>query len=245
MPLVGSFILPHGALLLDPTKPEYDDELHQAMRQAARDVASLRPDVLLLSTPHGLAHSTDFGLYLNHNAEGSAGWFGQYEEYKVRVTLDCALTTDLHRRLQVPGLRVSGVTAFAPAVAAPLGWGEVVPLWFLERALRESSAATRCSGSEPEQEQQLMPRCVILSQPTRRHEQVREMEQELRRLGQAISAFFQERSERVVVVISGDLAHTHSREPSAPYAYSATAEPFGVVLLLFEKTLSHAGIVLY
>jgi aromatic ring-opening dioxygenase LigB subunit len=71
MPLVGSFVLPHGALVLDEAKPVYSAELNRAMRQAAQDLVALQPDVVLLSTPHGIALDSDFGLYLNHAAKGS------------------------------------------------------------------------------------------------------------------------------------------------------------------------------
>jgi aromatic ring-opening dioxygenase LigB subunit len=71
MPLVGSFVLPHGALVLDEAKPIYSAELNRAMKQAAQDLVALRPDVVLLSTPHGIALDSDFGLYLNLAAKGS------------------------------------------------------------------------------------------------------------------------------------------------------------------------------
>lgn len=68
---MGSFVLPHGALLLDETKPIYSEQLNRAMKEAARELVQLRPDVVFLSTPHGIALDSDFGLYLNQQAKGS------------------------------------------------------------------------------------------------------------------------------------------------------------------------------
>jgi aromatic ring-opening dioxygenase LigB subunit len=71
MPLVGCFIMPHGTLVLDPSKPTFSRELNEAMVRAAQELVAMKPDVVLLSTPHGIALDLDFGLYMNAHAQGS------------------------------------------------------------------------------------------------------------------------------------------------------------------------------
>ena len=89
-------------------------------------------------------------------------------------------------------------------------------------------------------------RVVILSQPSRRYDNDVGMIPELLQLGTFFAHFLyhiiymcageelytilQALSERVVVVISGDLAHTHL--PDGPYGYSNASEPYDMVRIL-------------
>ena len=61
MPFVGGAIMPHGALILDPSRAEMAGEvgaaalrLHAACVAAGSAIAAAKPDVVLLYTPHGL-----------------------------------------------------------------------------------------------------------------------------------------------------------------------------------------------
>jgi aromatic ring-opening dioxygenase LigB subunit len=130
------------------------------------------------------------------------------------------MTRELRSHLKQQGIGASGITSFASAVSAPLRWGEAVPLWFMEEAFK-------AARQEQEDADKPRPSYVVLTQPARRMSEPTEMVPELRRLGEAISAFTEARSERVAVVISGDLAHTHSSSPDSPYPWSSAAAPFG------------------
>lgn len=73
MPLVGSFIMPHGALTLsktDPYVPSSAHCLHDACMEAARQINELRPDYIFLSTPHGISLTDDYVIYGNSKATG-------------------------------------------------------------------------------------------------------------------------------------------------------------------------------
>ena len=62
-----------GGIALDPTHFKSNDSsaiseawaLHNASVEVGKFVGSLQPDILLLSTPHGIADLTDFSFYLN------------------------------------------------------------------------------------------------------------------------------------------------------------------------------------
>ena len=156
MPLVGSAILPHGALILDPSsRPEMDDELRRAAQAlhdgcvaAARAVAAAQPDVLLLYTPHGLiAEGADLHIYTNSSASGTCEWMGGWAEQRVRVALDSAAAASLLDALKEvktgrpegAAKAVAGLTAFS-GYDAPLRWGEAVPLSFLRAATAPGAA---------------------------------------------------------------------------------------------------------
>ena len=79
--LVGAFVLPHGGIALTPDHFNMSDkrrisEAHK-IQNAALEVAKiireqLKPDLILLSTPHGVADLQRFIFYLNTNGNGSA-----------------------------------------------------------------------------------------------------------------------------------------------------------------------------
>lgn len=75
--IVGAFVLPHGGVAWDPrnfnttnrTEKYEAQELHEACMKVGRDVRNVKPDVIFLSTPHGLSDYRNFLLY--NNAIGS------------------------------------------------------------------------------------------------------------------------------------------------------------------------------
>lgn len=219
LPLVGSFILPHGAIILDPSKegtPEKAKDLHKGMLQVNKTIESVQPEYIFLTTPHSIALSQDFTLYLNEGGEGNAEWKGKYTEFQVQVPFAQDLTSTLLDYLEKKNLPVSGVTTFTPSVNAPLRWGSAVPLWFL----RDLSP---------------QPSYILLSQPTRRHEEPVKMIPETLELGRTLKTFFDALDKKVIVIISADLAHTHSQ--NGPYQYSQHAEPFDELIHEWASTL--------
>ncbi len=205
MTIVSAYVLPHGALVLDP-KDEESSRLSQAMKVVAREIRSLNPDYIFLSTPHGIANTHDFCLYQGNEAAGSAEWEDKYTDFRISLRLADDLTNDLIDSLSVNN-SVSGILCFGGSSPFQLRWGEVIPLWFLYKEYNEK----------------LPPTC-ILSQPSRRYTEAPQMVTELKRLGKNINRYFEKNEKRVVVIISGDLAHTH--QETGPYGYSEDAEKF-------------------
>ncbi len=154
-----------------------------------------------------------------------AEWLGEYGEYAVQVQLNRSMALELQSRLSEQGVGVAGITPFSTAVEAPLRWGEAVPLWFIEQALKQQQP----QEDEDEDDQGIERKTtssttyIILSQPTRRIEPG-QMAADLRRLGEALSAFFEERTERVVVAISGG---DHRRGKSSAPVFRAGPISFG------------------
>jgi aromatic ring-opening dioxygenase LigB subunit len=80
-----------------------------------------------------------------------------------------------------------------------LRWGEVIPLLIIDNA--ESTSR----------------RHIILSHPLRRYTESPDMIPELLWLGRSLLEWAKSRPERIVMVISADLSHTH--RPDGPYGY--------------------------
>ena len=212
--IVGAVIVPHGDFAFDPSLVQYQNgslEIHRAAKAAGRYLSALSPDVILLSTPHGVALSDDFAFYTNSYGAGYAMVGGDlqnssFPQYKVpmNVTLDAQLSNALLAALH--GMNVSGLSSFADSEAQAIRWGEVLPLTFLTPGVREAA------------------KIVILSQPLRRYSASAQMVPELLRLGDAAFRVLDAMPERVALLMSSDLAHTHLA--SGPYGFSDAAAPF-------------------
>lgn len=215
--VVGAFILPHGGLALDPrnfnttnqTEKYEAYEINNACRRVAQDIQQLQPDIVVLSTPHGLADDNNFLIYSNLKAAG----YGLVDDcliqpcqYNISVELDAGLAALLYTGSGSTE-NLSLLTGFGPAGndnEIPIRWGEVIPMLFVSNMSNV--------------------RYVVLSQPTRRYVQSVAMIPELTKLGGTIFRMLDKQQERVVVVISADLAHTHKAD--GPYGYSNASQPF-------------------
>ncbi|XP_052796065.1 protein CA_C1420-like [Mya arenaria] len=227
--IVGAFVLPHGGIALDPrnfnttnkTEIQQANKLHEACLKVGHDIRSLNPEVIFLSTPHGIADYKNFLMYSNSVGSG----FGDVDDclqkpcqYNLTINLDSNIA---ERFFAAQGYsnNVSLLSAFGPEGSnnsVPLRWGEVIPL------LLVNMTAT--------------VKVVILSQPTRRYTETLDMTTELTNLGRHLGMFLHGLTERVAVVISADLAHTHKAD--GPYGYSNASEPFDKLMGDWASTMS-------
>eukprot|EP00696_Hemimastix_kukwesjijk_P018662 gnl/Hemi2/7587_TR2611_c0_g1_i1.p1 gnl/Hemi2/7587_TR2611_c0_g1~~gnl/Hemi2/7587_TR2611_c0_g1_i1.p1 ORF type:complete len:316 (-),score=12.23 gnl/Hemi2/7587_TR2611_c0_g1_i1:88-1035(-) len=228
--LLGGVVVPHGDFAFDPSLVKFENgskELHQAGQEVGKIVADLAPDLILLTTPHGIALDNNFLFYSNSNGSGYALVGGDLQNpnfpgYKVPLdaTLAPAIVARIVASLKSPPYPVTNVSTlleFGDSEPATLRWGEVVPLSFIFNHSRHP------------------PRIVVLSMPTRRYNHSQEMVHELLSLGAKLYDTLEALRENVVVVVSSDLAHTHLA--SGPYGYSAAAEPFDQACGRWAKTL--------
>ncbi|XP_055332948.1 protein TTE1956-like [Paramacrobiotus metropolitanus] len=219
--VIGAFVVPHGGLALDPfyanitnaTAKDLADQIHQSLIRVSREIGALSPDIIFLSTPHGISDLENFVFYLNKKARGLA----LAEDctnitqcaYRLNVTVAVKESLQLVSHLK-RSHNVSGISGFGPpgetpqAEPLPLGWGEVIPLYFVPNI-----SSTKL---------------MIFSHPSRRYNSTKSMMAELLHLGRSLYLRLQHSPERVAIVISSDLAHTHSKD--GPYGYSDAAQPF-------------------
>lgn len=222
MVIVGSFILPHGSLIFEPEKIESKDKqiaagnLYNAMVKCSKKISELNPDIIFLTTPHSISLDENFGIYLNTKASGSAEWDGNYSNYKVEIDIDHKISNELLNQLKKNKCNISGITCFSPSVGtAPLRWAEVVPIWFLKDLIK--------------------PKYMLLSQTLRRYKPL-EMVDEILSLGRNIKEFLANLTQKVVIIISADLAHTH--EKAMHYDFSENAQIFDKSIENWVKTLN-------
>ena len=209
-----------GGLALDPqyfnttnsTAKAMAWHVHSAAKEVGKQIVSMQPDLIVLSTPHGIAAAEDFMFYLSPKGSG----FADTDNcacppccYKLNVTMDTASTKKLVANLKFQLNRVSYLSAFGTPgqedVPFPLQWGEVVPLIFAKAAMNKTKVA-------------------IVSQPSRRYSESVAMIPELQQLGQHLQEALTQLPFKTIIIISADLAHTHDK--SGPYGFSKAAQPF-------------------
>ncbi|RUS70245.1 hypothetical protein EGW08_021990 [Elysia chlorotica] len=230
--LIGNFVMPHGGIALDPTHFNTTNstalkqawQIHKACITVGKEISKLNPEVILLSTPHGIADLRNFVFYMNPTAEGFADTDNCVCPpccYNASINIDANMTKMLINSLSQQG-NVSGLSGFGPPGQSsepfPLRWGEVVPVHFIPNL--DSSDI----------------KFLLLSQPSRRYTQDVQMIPELLKLGASLYEILEASPKRIVLVISSDLAHTHLA--SGPYGYSKTSEPFDKACGRWAESLS-------
>lgn len=124
-----------GGIALDPSHFRTTDQaakdeawkLHSAGEAAGKLARALHPDLIILSTPHGVADREKFVFFLNQAASGT----GDTDNcncppccYNVSVKLDYNVSAAMLNALLAKGVSVSGLTAFGP----PGNTGDPFPL---------------------------------------------------------------------------------------------------------------------
>ena len=281
--LEAALVLPHGDFAWDPNlilpSSDNNDEPNESATQqwqAAHDIASsarragtwlaevIRPDVIFLSTPHGIAVETDFALFLGNGLSPAFGsavmgqdpYYGHVLPTPYTLALDdpiwvdTNLSTSLLTYLQQSATattssnpsknhrtNVTGLyLAPDPSVPIPLHWAEVIPLLLIPPPPRRAPERTSHGVNRTEQRR----RHIVWSHPHRRYNHAVEMVDELLKLGAAIASWMDRMDRRFAVVISGDLGHTHNVR--GPYGYAPAAALYDQALNDWANTTSPCSV---
>ncbi|KAI9104725.1 hypothetical protein DFS34DRAFT_604220 [Phlyctochytrium arcticum] len=208
MPILGCAVLPHSPMVLDPDRegcPEGIRELHEGCKAVGEVVASWEPDLVVFLTPHGISapKSPRPGIYLTPSATGTAEQNGSFGEYELAVQIDADIATGFLNHLGAAGVACVKITG----TEAPLSPSEIVPMWFL----RNLSFLKRA------------PRYMLLSLPTPvggtsvvRSQTSKERVPDMQQYGYHLHKYLSWLSQRVAIVVSGDLAHSHATRCKTP-----------------------------
>ena len=222
-------------------------EKNNTTKDQTRNSTDDEPLIVLMTTPHGIKLDYEYGIYISSKGSGTAtiggdctgfrdtsGYSGrrgkitkrflngqwterkqqgrhhcQHKSYNVTLEhIDLAptslaqdLLTNLRRDKNHP---VSGVYSYNDEAPIPLNWGEIVPLLLLPTNFAQK---------------RILP--LIWTFPYRRYNHSVEMVPELLRVGADIMQWARQRPEKIAILVSGDLSHTH--QASGPYGYSAAS----------------------
>lgn len=137
MPLVYACILPHGGDIIPQLAARKTEHLfektRESVRKVARDIREVRPNTIVIASPHNLRLQNNIAIVTTENSTGEMkGPRGR----KVRLKLKCdrGFAEDLLQLSTRKGLPVVGAnygTAEGPASDMPMDWGTLVPMWFV------------------------------------------------------------------------------------------------------------------
>ncbi|XP_035703578.1 protein TTE1956-like [Folsomia candida] len=218
-PFVGFFVFPHGGITLNPKTHDFSEEggthdgtreeairLHEAMRSAAKVLMETKPDVVILSTPHGYYLEERYLFIGNPSMAGNAGW--EWENISANFNIDQESTVQLYLDLARKQNPVELLSFGVGQTQMDIKWGEVIPWHFIQEAAVEVGIP--------------LPSVIYMGQPP-----IKRIT-ELIKLGKDLASYVLSSmtQKRVVVLISADLSHYHANDPKAPYPFNPNSVVF-------------------
>src|SRR2546425_12540390 len=206
MPLVYACIVPHGSDMIPRLAVRKTEHLfektRESVRKIAREIRAVRPDTIVIASPHNLRLQNKIGIVTAENTTGQLKGPG---ERNVSLSLKCdrEFAQDLLQestRKHMPVVGANYGTAEGPGSDMPMDWGTLVPMWFVAK------------------EERVKARTVIVT-PSREIPLKENVA-----LGTTIAKMAEKRKKRVVFIASADQAHAHKK--FGPYGYHRSAAKY-------------------
>lgn len=180
MPILAGFMVPHPPMIVPAVGRGSEKQVEKTTRayeQAAEEIAALRPDTIIITSPHATMYADYFHISPGKSARGDFGQFRAGQE-SYRVDYDAELTSLISKLAREKGFP-AGVMGERDR---KLDHGTMVPLYFIRNAYPEMCKIVRIGLS---------------GLPLTEHY----------RLGQLIREAVDILGRRAVFVASGDLSH--------------------------------------
>jgi aromatic ring-opening dioxygenase LigB subunit len=228
MPLKSLYLLPHGGIIVPGPYGKLDAKsqiLNEAMKRVAEEIEEDKIQIIILTSPHGYNHPSDYLIYY-HNI------FESWEIYTNQETKESSVerllwqgNTDLaqilFQSLNINGIRAAPLVLGDPNFPMKIAWGETIPLSFLKsdnlQVLIFSTPMSQIADDEDSE------KGIV----------------ELKKVGTTIeklvnSSMFADVV--VSVIISGDLSHRH--DENHQYGYHESSAEFDKITMEWVKTQS-------
>lgn len=207
MTLVYACIAPHGAEIVPELASKSMlrrfEETRLAMRVLARRISEVRPQTIVIASPHNLRLLSNIAVVVSENSSGTTkGTSNRSVALRARCDVDFAHT--VVNESEKTGLPVVGAnygTAAGFSSDMQMDWGTLIPLWFVLK------------------EQKLKSRILIVA-PSREIPLRTNLEFG-RLLGQLMN---RTKKRKFAFIASADQAHAHSR--SGPYGFNPAASKY-------------------
>ncbi len=197
MPLIFGCIAPHGFQCLPELTPSPDEAAatRRALTALGDRLAALRPETVIVVTPHGIRID---GAISISTAERAAGELGPDVAVDFRVDQDLAEAIAVESGHEnVPVARCIYGASSGPQCCIPLDWGAIIPLRYMGHTY------------DPK------PKVVVIC-PSRSLA----LEQQVA-FGRAIGRAAAASPKRIALIASADQAHAHDED--GPYGFDPAA----------------------
>ncbi|MDF2942896.1 MAG: hypothetical protein K0S01_1754 [Herbinix sp.] len=133
--LVGAFIVPHPPLIITEVGKGEEKKVSKTInsyREVARRIAALKPDTIVITTPHSILYSDYFHISPGKTAIGNFGRFGA-KSISFQVEYDEDFVEALEACAEREGLEAGTLGEKEPE----LDHGTMVPLYFINEYLQD------------------------------------------------------------------------------------------------------------
>jgi len=203
MPIEYACILPHGSDIIPQLAVRKTEHLFEKTRESARKIAreirEVRPDLIIVASPHNLRLQNKIAIITAQNSTGQLSGPGGR---KVKLSLKCDRESaqdilEEATRKHLPVVGATYGTAEGPGSDMPMDWGVFVPMWFVAK------------------EERVKARIVIVT-PSREIPLSQNFA-----FGITIANMAEKGRKRIAFIASADQAHAHKK--SGPYGYHRSA----------------------
>ncbi len=135
MSILAAFMVPHPPLIVPQVGRGGEKEIEatrKAYEQAARELAALKPDTVVVSSPHAVMYADYFHVSPGRRASGSFASF-RAPEVRFREEYDAELVGEIERLAEARGFPAGTLGERD----RDLDHGTMVPLWFIRQFLQD------------------------------------------------------------------------------------------------------------
>ena len=129
MPIVAAFMVPHPPMIVPDVGRGSEKQVEKTIKayeKVAEQIAALKPETIIISSPHSVMYSDYFHISPGSGAVGSFAEFGA-PQVKFDVRYDEELVTVICARAEEAGFPAGCLGEKRPE----LDHGTMVPLWFI------------------------------------------------------------------------------------------------------------------
>jgi MEMO1 family protein len=135
MALVGAFIVPHPPLIVPEVGKGQEHKIEktiQSYHEVAKRIAALKPETIIISSPHSIMYSDYFHISPGKEATGNLGQFGA-GKVTCHVEYDEDFVDALERSAEKDGIEAGTLGEKNPQ----LDHGTLVPLYFINQYTKD------------------------------------------------------------------------------------------------------------
>lgn len=135
MSIVGAFIVPHPPIIIPEVGRGEEEKIRKtisAFHETAKRIADLKPDVIILTSPHATLYADYFHISPGKNAKGDLRRFGA-GQVNIDVAYDNELVQALSEKAEQEGISAGTLGEREKA----LDHGILIPLYFINHYYRD------------------------------------------------------------------------------------------------------------
>ena len=204
MSIVAAYAVPHPPLII-PAVGRGDERAIQdtidAFTQVAREIVELKPDLLVITSPHAPCFRDAFHVTTDVRLYGDMSRFRAFHE-KMEADVDVEFSRDLAQRMNAAGVFTVDSEQYRDA----MDHATYVALYFVREAYREAGVSPTLPCP--------IARIGLSGFSYETHRQV----------GRIIAQAVEEGGKRIVFIGSGDLSHKLT--PEGPYGFAPEGPVF-------------------